>query len=205
VNVILAHESCIAFIAFDSSGLKMATASSKGTVIRVFTTLTGNVIFEFRRGVRRYANIYSLSFSPDSKYLCASSNLETIHIFRLENHLDKMSQENPTWSSYLNRAMYSAVNYLPTKASTMFNQDRAFAYVHLPEPAVHLKNISSLALIHRTMCLLVASENGCFYIYEVNLNDGGECKLIAEPSTFRKISKQISDANCDLECVFDTM
>ena len=32
----------------------------------------------------RNASIYSLSFSPDSMYLSASSNLETIHIFRLD-------------------------------------------------------------------------------------------------------------------------
>ena len=31
----------------------------------------------------RAATIYSLAFSPDSMFLAASSNTETIHIFRL--------------------------------------------------------------------------------------------------------------------------
>ena len=89
VTMIPAHDSTLASIAFDSSGSKLATASEKGTVIRVFTIPNGKRVFEFRRGVRRNAAIYSLSFSPDSLYLSASSNLETIHIFRLEAPKEK--------------------------------------------------------------------------------------------------------------------
>ena len=90
VTMIPAHDSPLASIAFDSSGSKLATASEKGTVIRVFTIPNGKRVFEFRRGVRRNAAIYSLSFSPDSQYLSASSNLETIHIFRLEAPKEKL-------------------------------------------------------------------------------------------------------------------
>jgi autophagy-related protein 18 len=35
-----------------------------------------------RRGVKRCAHVYSLSFSQDSEYLALSSNTETIHIFK---------------------------------------------------------------------------------------------------------------------------
>lgn len=35
------------------------------------------------------ATIYSLAFSPDSMFLAASSNTETIHIFRLVNPKEK--------------------------------------------------------------------------------------------------------------------
>lgn len=34
-------------------------------------------------GYSRVATIYSLAFSPDAMFLAASSNTETIHIFRL--------------------------------------------------------------------------------------------------------------------------
>jgi WD40 repeat protein len=37
----------------------------------------------------RVATIYSLAFSPDSMFLAASSNTETIHIFRLANPKEK--------------------------------------------------------------------------------------------------------------------
>ena len=89
ITMIPAHDGPLAAIAFDWYGTKLATASEKGTVIRVFSIPQGKRLFEFRRGVRRNACIYSLSFSPDSLYLSASSNLETIHIFRLDAPKEK--------------------------------------------------------------------------------------------------------------------
>uniref|UniRef100_A0A4X2LQN5 WD repeat domain, phosphoinositide interacting 2 n=1 Tax=Vombatus ursinus TaxID=29139 RepID=A0A4X2LQN5_VOMUR len=52
-NMIPAHDSPLAALAFDASGTKLATASEKGTVIRVFSIPEGQKIFEFRRGVKR--------------------------------------------------------------------------------------------------------------------------------------------------------
>ena len=52
--MIPAHDSPLAAIAFDASGSKLATASEKGTVIRVFSIPNGKRVFEFRRGVRRF-------------------------------------------------------------------------------------------------------------------------------------------------------
>ncbi|XP_069760843.1 WD repeat domain phosphoinositide-interacting protein 2 isoform X2 [Narcine bancroftii] len=52
-NMIPAHDSPLAALAFDSSGTKLATASEKGTVIRVFSIPEGQKLFEFRRGVKR--------------------------------------------------------------------------------------------------------------------------------------------------------
>lgn len=37
----------------------------------------------------RYVTISSLVFSMDSQFLCASSNTETVHIFRLEPLTDR--------------------------------------------------------------------------------------------------------------------
>lgn len=37
----------------------------------------------------RYVNISSLVFSMDSQFLCASSNTETVHIFKLEHLTDR--------------------------------------------------------------------------------------------------------------------
>jgi len=38
--------------------------------------------------VFRCVHIHSLAFSSDSTYLCASSNTETVHIFKLEAQKD---------------------------------------------------------------------------------------------------------------------
>lgn len=89
ITMIPAHDSPLAAITFDWHGTKLATASEKGTVIRVFSVPQGKRLFEFRRGIKRNAAINSLSFSPDSLFLSASSNLETIHIFRLDAPKEK--------------------------------------------------------------------------------------------------------------------
>jgi len=182
VTMIPAHDSPLAAIAFDSTGSKLATASEKGTVIRVFSVANGKRVFEFRRGVTRNAAIYSLSFSPDSMYLSASSNLETIHVFRLEAPRERPQEENPSWMGYLNRAMQTAANYLPTQAADVLTQDRAFATVHLPASAINHKNIAALAVINKNLRLLMACADGFFYIYEVNVQTGGECKLLSQTS-----------------------
>ncbi|XP_078257444.1 WD repeat domain phosphoinositide-interacting protein 1 isoform X4 [Rhinoraja longicauda] len=84
VSVIPAHDGPLAALAFNCAGSKLASASEKGTVIRVFSTPEGEKLYEFRRGMKRYVNIGSLAFSKDSQFLSASSNTETIHIFKLE-------------------------------------------------------------------------------------------------------------------------
>ena len=53
-------------------------------ISRQHISATGQKLHEFRRGVKRCVSIYSLAFSADSQYLAASSNTETVHVFRLE-------------------------------------------------------------------------------------------------------------------------
>jgi len=83
--VIHAHASPLAALAFNMTGSMLATASEKGTVIRVFNTVDATRLFEFRRGMKRCASIYSIAFSSDDVFLAVSSNTETVHIFRLQN------------------------------------------------------------------------------------------------------------------------
>ncbi|KAM3660333.1 WD repeat domain phosphoinositide-interacting protein 1 isoform 2-T2 [Ammospiza maritima maritima] len=87
-----AHEGPLAALTFNSTGSKLASASEKGTVIRVFSIPGGQKLYEFRRGMKRYVNISSLVFSMDSQFLCASSNTETVHIFKLEHLTDRIQK-----------------------------------------------------------------------------------------------------------------
>lgn len=54
LNTISAHTNPLAALRFSYDGTKLATASTRGTVIRVFDTETGERLFEFTRGVKRY-------------------------------------------------------------------------------------------------------------------------------------------------------
>lgn len=78
-----AHESKIVCLTLNSDGTLVATASKRGTIIRIFNTITTKLVKELRRGSLE-ASVCSISFSSDSKYLACSSNTETIHIFKVD-------------------------------------------------------------------------------------------------------------------------
>lgn len=80
--VIEAHKSALAAMCLSSDGSLLATASDKGTIVRVFNVQTGVKLYQFRRGTYP-TKIYSLSFSENNKYVVATSSSETVHIFRL--------------------------------------------------------------------------------------------------------------------------
>ncbi|XP_059203903.1 WD repeat domain phosphoinositide-interacting protein 1 isoform X2 [Centropristis striata] len=174
VTQIQAHDSPLAALAFNASATKLASASERGTVIRVFSVPEGLRLFEFRRGMKRYVNISSLSFSPDGQFLCASSNTETVHIFKLEQLGPSGEDEAATWTSYVGKMFSAASSYLPAQVSGMMSQDRAFATVHL---TTGQRNVCSLATIQKLPRLLVATADGQLFIYDVDPLDGGECTL----------------------------
>ncbi|KAJ5629609.1 Autophagy-related protein 18 [Penicillium herquei] len=88
INVIEAHRSPLACITLNSDGTLLATASDKGTIIRVFSVPDGHKLYQFRRGSMP-SRIYSMSFNTTSTLLCVSSSTETIHLF-------KLSQQGPS-------------------------------------------------------------------------------------------------------------
>ncbi|XP_037547282.1 WD repeat domain phosphoinositide-interacting protein 1 [Nematolebias whitei] len=188
VTLIQAHDSPLAALTFNASGSKLASASEKGTVIRVFSVPEGQKLFEFRRGMKRYVSISSLSFSADAQFLCASSNTETVHIFKLEQHSPSQDEQSPTWSAYVGKMFTAASTYLPTHVSDMMHQDRAFATVRLN--MIGLKNICALATIQKLSRLLVASSEGFLYIYNVDPQDGGECVLVQKHRLFDSTEEQ---------------
>ena len=130
--MIPAHDAPLAAIAFNPSGSKLATASERGTVIRLFNVLDGTRLIEFRRGVKRCAHVYSLAFSQDSEYLALSSNTETIHIFKLDQSEGAASAPVPveppkqvvqqddsagSWMGYLSKAVTASASYLPAQVT----------------------------------------------------------------------------------------
>lgn len=82
INVIEAHRSPLACITLNSEGTLLATASDKGTIIRVFSVPGGRKLYQFRRGTMP-SRIYSMSFNTTSTLLCVSSSTDTIHLFKL--------------------------------------------------------------------------------------------------------------------------
>ncbi|KAG6518122.1 hypothetical protein ZIOFF_021524 [Zingiber officinale] len=77
-----AHDSQISCMTLTLDGLLLATASTKGTLIRIFNTMDGTQLQEVRRGLDR-AEIYSIALSPNVQWLVVSSDKGTIHVFSL--------------------------------------------------------------------------------------------------------------------------
>lgn len=80
--VIEAHKAALSAMSLSDDGSLLATASDKGTIVRVFNVQTGVKLYQFRRGSYP-TKIYSLMFSSDNKYVIATSSSGTVHIFRL--------------------------------------------------------------------------------------------------------------------------
>ncbi|KAL7732307.1 hypothetical protein ACLKA6_018531 [Drosophila palustris] len=176
-TMIPAHDTPLAAIAFSPSGTEIATASERGTVIRVFSSQDGSRLFELRRGLKRCVSIVSLSFSTCAEYLVSSSNTETVHIFRLDRSAAESNehgkQSGDDWMGFLSKTVTS---YLPTQVTDVFSQGRAFASVTLPEAGV--RRMCAITTIQKQLRLLIASQDGYLYVYSIPSIEGAECQLI---------------------------
>ncbi|XP_078807189.1 WD repeat domain phosphoinositide-interacting protein 1 isoform X6 [Oryzias latipes] len=146
VTVISAHDAPLAALTFNTSANKLASASERGTVIRVFSIPEGLRLFEFRRGLKREG------------------------------------AEPATWTSYVGRMLSAASSYLPAQVCDAMSQDRAFATVHLT-PSAH-SSVCSLVSIQKLLQLLVVTADGQLCVFNVDLQDGGECELLFKHSLF---------------------
>lgn len=82
VSIIKAHKSSIRYLALNRSGTLVASASETGTLIRVHSTQSTALLFEFRRGIDR-AVITSMRFSPNDSKLAVLSDKGTLHVFNI--------------------------------------------------------------------------------------------------------------------------
>ncbi|CAN6565239.1 unnamed protein product [Malus baccata var. baccata] len=150
-KLINAHDSHIACLTLTMDGLLLATASNKGTLIRIFNTMDGTRLQEVRRGVDR-AEIYSIALSPNVQWLAASSDKGTVHIFSLRVRVfgevlsahnsaqgAAMFQQNssnsldPLISPSTGANSSSSLSFMGGVLPKYFSSERSFARFHLPE------------------------------------------------------------------------
>lgn len=80
---IKAHESSLSAMSISQDGKLCATASDKGTLVRIFATETCKLLQELRRGADK-ADIHSLAFDKTSRWLACTSDKGTVHVFSLQ-------------------------------------------------------------------------------------------------------------------------
>jgi len=80
VSIIPAHSTALRALASTVDGELLATASSSGTIIRVWSTTKNSKLVELRRGADN-ATIFSLGFNPSGTMLASTSDKGTLHVF----------------------------------------------------------------------------------------------------------------------------
>lgn len=112
LNVVQAHKAPIACLALNSTGTLLATASDKGTVVRVFSVPDAKKLWQFRRGSSS-ARIWSINFNLASTLLAVSSDSSTIHIYKLASGTGRPGTQR-TMSSVSEEPMSPGMERSPT-------------------------------------------------------------------------------------------
>jgi WD40 repeat protein len=92
-HIIKAHENSIAAMNLTPDGRLIATASEKGTLVRLINTESGNPLCEFRRGSSK-ADITSIVFENKLKFLAVASTSSTVHVFVIEKEIHEQLGTN---------------------------------------------------------------------------------------------------------------
>ncbi|KAH7415080.1 hypothetical protein KP509_14G026400 [Ceratopteris richardii] len=196
---IQAHDSKLACVTLTLDGKLLATASSKGTLVRIFDTVDGTRLREVRRGAHT-AEIYSIAFSPDAQWLALSSDTGTVHVFALKdptaamlsnqskhtisvspsklgfNNGSKSGRNSPAASGQgILSSGYSGSNlsFIKGVLPKYFSSEWSFAQFRLPEDVKTLVAFGS----DKTTILIVGMD-GSFYRCSFDPAHGGEMQQI---------------------------
>ncbi|XP_057738181.1 autophagy-related protein 18c-like [Arachis stenosperma] len=175
-KLINAHDSQIACFTLSMDGLLLATASVKGTLIRIFNTLDGSRLQEVRRGVDR-AEINSMALSPNVQWLAASSDKGTVHLFNLRvrvfgedtrpnsprgpalAHQNSSTSLDPLVSPNTGANPNSSLSFMRGVLPKYFSSEWSFAQFHLSERTKFIVAFGSQS----QNSVLIVGMDGSFY------------------------------------------
>ena len=83
INTIQAHNTSISMLRLSQDGTILATASQKGTLIRLFDPATEQTLCELRRGAVQ-AVITDITIDAENEYVSCASDQGTIHVFKID-------------------------------------------------------------------------------------------------------------------------
>eukprot|EP01028_Stygiella_incarcerata_P013572 TRINITY_DN82799_c0_g1_i1.p1 TRINITY_DN82799_c0_g1~~TRINITY_DN82799_c0_g1_i1.p1 ORF type:complete len:337 (+),score=65.78 TRINITY_DN82799_c0_g1_i1:86-1096(+) len=156
-----AHKGGLAAVSVNEEGSLLATASSKGTVIRLFSLPDGKLLRTFRRGASS-ARISCLAFNNASDLLVVGSDTETVHIFRIRKRTG--DKKHAKMGGLME----------------MIDAERDFARIRVKtrSGAGPICAISS----DDTKVFVVSTEDAQMIIYSLDPVRGGECACVEELS-----------------------
>jgi WD40 repeat protein len=124
-----AHSSNIEQVIIDYKGKYIASASTKGTIIRLYDVETRNLLNEFRRGTE-HVPIIQLAFHPNMKMLLVESDKGTVHIFNTEIKVDN---DDAVWKVPENRIFENyGIAYVKFLLPSYFHSKWSFMSYTIP-------------------------------------------------------------------------
>ena len=142
-----AHKGNINILCFNFDGTKLASASDRGTIIRIFNVDSGGLIAELRRGASD-ANIYSLCFSFNDTYLSLTSDHYSCHIFDLQNLKNKSKDSNKGY----------VMNYISGMGKILTNNQNSYSWRKFDIPKRE-RNIIGFIKEENNKCFIIG-KNG---------------------------------------------
>ncbi|CAA6669030.1 unnamed protein product [Spirodela intermedia] len=180
VRFISAHDSNVSCLTLTMDGLLLATASTKGTLIRIFNTMDGSRLQEGR----------NLQHCPLSKcpWLGVSSDKGTVHIFSLRVrvfgedssdqhppsqllamvHHNSSNSIDPLISPSTGANPSSSLSFMKGVLPKYFSSEWSFAQFHVSETTRFLTAFGSQNTV------LIVGMNGSFYRCRFDPVNGGE-------------------------------
>eukprot|EP00268_Persea_americana_P067350 TRINITY_DN925_c0_g1_i2.p1 TRINITY_DN925_c0_g1~~TRINITY_DN925_c0_g1_i2.p1 ORF type:complete len:425 (-),score=66.02 TRINITY_DN925_c0_g1_i2:414-1688(-) len=168
---ITAHDSRIACFALTQDGRLLATASTKGTLVRIFNTADGTPLQEVRRGADR-AEIYSLAFSSSAQWLAVSSDKGTVHVFSLKVNSGSPGSDNSRTVSDPNLALpstSSSLSFIRGVLPKYFSSEWSVAQFRLHEGSQYV-----VAFGHQKNTVVILGMDGSFHRCQFDPVSGGE-------------------------------
>jgi autophagy-related protein 18 len=162
---IAAHSHQPTALDFTSCGRWLATASKKGTLVRIFQLDEQSSEFKlvevFRRG-RTENVIENIQFSKDAQYVVAVGSSDTAHVFKLASSASSSFRAN-------------MLSMLPQQYKDVFEAGRDFAFVRLRKDDTSSSLMS--ACVDRGLVIVLSKTYS--FVYELK-PAGGECQLRGE-------------------------
>ncbi|PIA59943.1 hypothetical protein AQUCO_00400665v1 [Aquilegia coerulea] len=164
---ILAHDSRIQCFALSQDAQLLATASSKGTLVRIYNTVEGALLQEVRRGADR-AEIYCLAFSPTAQWLAVSSDKGTVHVFSLKVNAGVPENDKPHSASEPNLGA-SSLSFIKGVLPKYFSSEWSVAKFRLHEGSQYI-----VAFGHQKNTVVILGMDGSFFRCQFDPITGGE-------------------------------
>lgn len=156
-TIIAAHEASVAAMTCSFDGTILVSASDKGTIMRVYDTLSGNLLRELRRGADR-AEINCLTLSQSKAWLAVTSDKGTVHVFALKPEEDANRAAN----------VKSSLRFIGNVLPSYFSSEWSLAQFRVPD----YRSVVAFGA-HQHTCV-IACANGSAYKVRFNPVTGGE-------------------------------